>query len=148
MVYIAVAVLAFGPLAPVRAAGAVQYAHDTTQDRSAIAALEQQWLEARDGATLERILAADFVHPVPSGVFLTKAEHIAWVVAHPRPASTEVSFERLQVRLYGSVALANGIVVARAAGRPPQRTIFTDVFVRRGGRWQAINAQENIVVAP
>lgn len=121
---------------------------DTAEARAAIVALEHEWLQARDPAILDRILAADFVHPVPSGDLLTKAEHIAWVAAHPRPASTEVSFESLRVRVYGSMALANGIVIARSAGHPPRRTIFTDVFAYRDQRWQAINAQENVVGAP
>ena len=28
------------------------------------------------------------------------------------------------------------------------RTVFTDVFMYRAGRWQAINAQENVVTRP
>lgn len=36
-------------------------------------ALEHARLQARDGMTLARILAPDFVHPVPSGAFLTRA---------------------------------------------------------------------------
>jgi Domain of unknown function (DUF4440) len=148
MLYVAATILTIGALGPGPTAAAAQQAHDTTQDQAAILALEQKWLRAHDRAMLERILAVDFVHPVPSGAFLTKAQHIAWVMTHPRPASTEVSFETLRVRVYGSVALANGIVIARAPGHPPQRTAFTDVFVHRGGRWQAINAQENVVAAP
>lgn len=128
--------------------GAAQQPGDTARDRAAIVTLEQEWLHARDSTTLNRILAADFIHPVPSGVLLTKAQHIAWVVAHPRPVTTDVAFETLRVRVYGNVAIANGIVLARPAGHPPERTVFTDVFVRRSGRWHAVNAQENVVSAP
>jgi hypothetical protein len=148
MLFVAAMVLMIGALGPGPTAAVAQQADDTAQAQVVIQALEQEWLQARDGATLERILAADFVHPVPSGALLTKAQHIAWVTTHPRPASTALSFETLRVRVYGSVALANGIVIARAPGHPPQRTVFTDVFVHRAGRWQAINAQENIVAAP
>jgi hypothetical protein len=107
--------------------------------------MEEEWLHARDASTLERILASDFVHPVPSGVFLTKVQHVAWAVAHPRPLSIQESFESLRVRLYGTTAIANGVVVAREPGHAPRRTIFTDVFVYRDHRWQAVNAQENPV---
>ncbi|HEU4752157.1 MAG TPA: nuclear transport factor 2 family protein [Armatimonadota bacterium] len=110
-----------------------------------ICALEHEWLQARDAATLERILASDFVHPVPSGVLLTRAQHIAWVVAHPRPESSKARFESLRVRFYGTTAIANGVVVAQAPGQAPRRTVFTDVFVYRDHRWQAVNAQENVV---
>jgi hypothetical protein len=42
-------------------------------NRIAIEALENEWLAAEtDPAALDRILASDFLHPVPSGVELTK----------------------------------------------------------------------------
>jgi len=48
--------------------------------------------------------------------------------------------------LYGDVGIANGSVIATdASGKELDRTMFTDVFVYRDGRWQAINAQENSV---
>jgi Domain of unknown function (DUF4440) len=83
------------------------------------------------------------VHPVAAGVFLTRAQHIDWAVRHPRPAGRRVRFETLTVRLYGDTAIAQGIVLnTNAAGADARRTIFTDVFVRRGGRWQAVSACE------
>jgi hypothetical protein len=109
--------------------------------------VEDEWLRARDAATLERILAEDFVHPVAQGYFLTKAEHIAWFVKHPPPAGLSRRLERLQVRLYGPVGVVNGMVVASQGGGPESRTVFTDVFELRDGRWQAVNAQENVVEA-
>src|SRR5256885_12566676 len=56
----------------------------TRSDREAIIELENEWLShISDGPTLERILADDFMHPVPAGFFLTKQQHIRWAVAHP-----------------------------------------------------------------
>jgi hypothetical protein len=43
-------------------------------DRQELVALENEWVAAHDAATLDRILAHDFIHPVSAGVFLTKAE--------------------------------------------------------------------------
>src|SRR5207249_12187472 len=37
-----------------------------------------------------------------------------------------------------------GVFLTKAQRRE-DRTVFTDVFVRRKGRWQAVNAQENAV---
>lgn len=55
-------------------------------DRAALLAIEQQWLAgAGDAETLSRILADDFVHPVPTGDMLSKAQHIRWSSAHPPP---------------------------------------------------------------
>src|SRR5262249_17367677 len=101
MLSIVPAMLTMGLLNVRRVAVEPAQARDTTQDQTAIRTLEQEWLQARDAATLDRILAPDFLHPVTSGELLTKDQHIAWVVGHPRPESTKVSFESLRVRLYG-----------------------------------------------
>ncbi len=120
--------------------------HSTTRDSLAIVRLEHEWLAARDSTTLTRILAPDFEHPVPSGDVLTRAQHIHWDVTHPRPHGERQRFATLAVRVYGSAAIANGIVLTTdATGRAIRRTLFTDVFVRQHGEWRAVNAQENNV---
>ena len=123
-----------------------QTARDPAKDREAIVALEQEWLHAHDAATLDRILASDFVHVVPVDHFLTKQEHIDWTVKHPEPNERHTKFDKLQVRLYGDVGIVNGSVIATDEnGNELDRTVFTDVFVYRDGRWQAVNGQENAV---
>jgi hypothetical protein len=118
--------------------------HDQTKDRQAILSLEQEWLHAHDAATLDRILASDFVHVIPLDHFLTKQEHIDWFVKHPKPTNRHTKFDKLNVRIYGDVGIVNGSVVATDDNRKElDRTMFTDVFVFRDGRWQAVNAQEN-----
>ncbi|HZT59962.1 MAG TPA: nuclear transport factor 2 family protein [Pyrinomonadaceae bacterium] len=116
-------------------------------DRRALVELENEWLRnEHDGATLERILAPDFVHPVPTGDFLTKAQHIFYSTKYKPPANLRQRFENLSVRVYGDVGIANGVVVTSdERGQEVDRSIFTDVFAYRGGRWQAVNAQENRV---
>jgi len=119
------------------------------QDRQALIALENEWLNANDPATLDRILAPDFVHPVVTGDFLTKQQHIDWVTKHPPPANIKWRFDRLDVRLYGDVGIATGTVVGTDEhGREANRGVFTDVFAYRDGRWRAVNAQENAVQKP
>ena len=50
------------------------------------------------------------------------------------------------MRLYGDVGIVNGIVVAAdTSGKETDRTMFTDVFTYRDGRWVAITAQETPV---
>lgn len=116
-------------------------------DRRALVELENEWLKnEHDAAALERILAPDFVHPVPTGDFLTKEQHIFYSTKYKPPATLKQRFENLSVRLYGDVGIVNGIVVnSDGQGRDTDRTVFTDVFACRGGRWQAVNAQENRV---
>jgi hypothetical protein len=121
-----------------------QPARDPAKDQEAIGSIEQAWLHAHAAATLDRILAADFVHVIPVDHFLTKAEHIDWTVRHPEPKDRHTRFDKLNVRLYGNIAIVNGTVIASDAnGKELDRTAFTDVFAYRDGRWQAINAQEN-----
>ena len=115
-------------------------------DKKDLAEVEERWLHARDEATLDQFLANDFVHPVAEGYFLSKHEHITWFVKHLPPADRKTRFEHLQVRVYGDTGIVNGMVIATdARGKELSRTVFTDVFVYRDGRWQAVNAQENEV---
>lgn len=115
-------------------------------DSETVVSLEHTWLASDDSATLARILAPDFLHPVFTGDIIDKSEHIAFVATHPRPASVRTRFERLDVRLYGSTAIATGIVDATREGSAGvRRTVFTDVFVKRHGLWQAVSAQETEV---
>jgi len=121
--------------------------HTAEQDRQALIALENIWLKGEhDAAVLDPILASDFIHPVVTGDFLTKAQHIYYSTRHVPPANMKNRFDNLSVRIYGDVGIVNGIVVTSDEhGKDVNRTIFTDVFVYRDGRWQAINAQENKV---
>jgi Domain of unknown function (DUF4440) len=114
--------------------------HDSEQ---VIKALEQRWLDNETNpAVLSTILADDFVHVLPTG-FISKADQLDWLKRHPQTPPADRHFEELRVRIYGSTAIANGIVVSRRPGAAsPKKTIFTDVFVKRAGVWQAVNAQE------
>ena len=118
-----------------------------TQDRAALIALENEWLpNLHNPAVLEKILAPEFLHPLPTGDFATKAQHIQFVSTHLPPPNRKQRFDQMQVRVYGDVGIANGIVLTTdEQGREVERTIFTDVFVRRNGRWEAVNAQEDVI---
>lgn len=115
------------------------------QDKAALTEIENTWLKGEhDAAVLEQVLAPDFVHPVVTGDFLTKAQHIYYSTRRVPPPNLKQHFDQLNVRLYGDVAIVNGIVVTSDEnGKQLDRSIFTDVFARREGHWQAINAQEN-----
>jgi len=119
---------------------------DRAQDEELLLSLETQWLHARDAGTLDRILASEFVHIAPGGYVLNKAEHIAWFEKHTPPADREVKLEHVSIRVYGDTGIVNGFVVnIDSQGNGGRRTAFTDVFVFRDGRWQAVNAQEDLV---
>lgn len=127
----------------ISARGIAQQGRDRPRDREAVTQLENQWLHAKDAATLDHILAPDFVHVIPADRFLTKQEHINWFVKHPEAADRRTRFDKFQVRFYGDMAIVNGSVIATDNhGTELDRTMFTDVFILRDGRWQAVNGQE------
>jgi ketosteroid isomerase-like protein len=128
---------------------------DSRKDKQSVIALEQEWLHAKNAATLDRILAPDFVHVLPADHFLTKQEHIDWFIKHPQPESRHTKFDKLEVRLYGDVAIVNGSVVATVdGGKEIGRSMFTDVFVlsrramagsKRPGKYSAGSALKHAI---
>jgi hypothetical protein len=109
-------------------------------DRQALVELENEWLaNEHNAAKLETIIASDFVHPVLTGNFLTKAQHIFYSAKYPPPPNLKNRFGDLTVRLYGDVGIVNGIVITSdEQGKDLNKSIFTDVFVYRRGSWQAV----------
>jgi len=122
---------------------AAQHPAQPDDAQQAIRNLEQSWLENEDNPnTLSTILADDFVHVLPMG-FIGKEDQISYLKKHPQTFRGTKHFDELRVRVYGSTAIANGIVAETPEGSSSARkTIFTDVFVKRHGVWQAVNAQE------
>ena len=108
-----------------------------------VKAVEQRWLENEDRPdVVQSILADDFVHVLPVG-FINKEDQLAFLRKHPNAFPGNKHFEELRVRIYGDVAIATGIVsTVHDPGAKANRTAFTDVFVRREGKWLAVNAQE------
>ena len=108
--------------------------------------LENHWLQKEhDPDALELILAPDFLHVLSSGI-ITKQEHIDYWRKHPAPAGesehrASKHFEEMHVRVYGTVGIVNGMVVADEPSGV-RRTLFTDVFAYRDSKWQAVSAQE------
>jgi hypothetical protein len=116
--------------------------------KSDIARIETRWLhaiETSDVSILNSILADDFIRPAPSaGDFITKSQLLAYYKTHKPSASGLKHIENLQVNVYGTTAIARGNVVSTDTSRRElSRTLFTDVFILRGGLWQAVSAQEN-----
>ena len=103
--------------------------------------LEDHWLQVEDDPNaLQSVLAPDFLHVVPVGI-ISKKEQLDFMRKHPSRDQSSKHFEDMHVRVYGNVAIVNGMVVA-ISGRSIQKTLFTDVFAYREGKWQAVSAQE------
>lgn len=130
-------------------AGSVQ----TPTDAEAIAAIEQQLASAwvhRDQETITSILAPDWSVTDAAGRVLTKEEVIrASFVAMEHRVDTMV-IDDVKVRTFGDTAVATGRTRATgtSGGRSGSAVLrFTDVFVRRAGRWQAV-ASHASAIAP
>jgi ketosteroid isomerase-like protein len=114
--------------------------------RAEILAIEDQWataIERQDGAALERIAAEDFRFLEEDGRWLNRSEYIAARSHTPDNVKSAVQ-DQIEVRKYGDAAIATGrsILHGTRAGKPfVYRFRWTDVYVRRDGRWQAVSGQ-------
>ena len=117
------------------------------KEKQRIIEIEKKWLKNLHNAdSLNSILADDFIHPVSQGIFLTKSQQINCATNHPLPKGMTQKFDSLRVRIYGNVGIASGIVeTVDPQGKSASKSIFTDVFIKQKGIWQAVNAQENVI---
>ena len=100
-----------------------------------------------DPVALEDILASDFLHVVP-GAIITKNQHLRFLREHPAGGKRpEKRFEDLHLRVYGEAGIVNGAVI-ETTDHGERKTLFTDVFAYRDGKWRAVSAQELPVAAP
>ena len=114
-------------------------------DEKQLLDLEQRWLaagEQRDIPLLKEILGDDFVDVSYQGRLRNKTDHLAATLA---PSKSRQTLEELKVRLYGDTGIVNGLdVTVTQDGSATDKVRFTDVFVKRAGRWQAVSAQETL----
>jgi hypothetical protein len=108
--------------------------------------IEREWLRAlvqRDRATLDRILADDFVDSNWKGELRTKSQMLEGLGT----SSPYLQHLRdVKVDLYRSMAVARGLNEIRDKdGRIVMRIRFTDVLIYRHGNWRAVAAQETAV---
>lgn len=113
------------------------------QDKADFTALEARWLHAiaaHDTTALSRILASDFTDTSWNGRVRTRADLLARANAPgPRP---EQRLSDIEVRRFGNVVLVTGQNNISGMGPHEIALRFSDLFVWRQGRWQAVHAQE------
>lgn len=95
-------------------------------------------IERKDGEALGRVLAGDFVYRTPGGEELGREAFLKNIASIPFEILS-VRGENLKVSVFGETAVLTGVQVAtvRTEGGKEEvgRGAFTDVFVRREGRW-------------
>jgi ketosteroid isomerase-like protein len=108
--------------------------------------LEHETMEAikgKDTEALSRILAEDFIFRSPAAPDLTRGQFLNSIKAFPVKVQA-IWGEELKVKVYGQTAVLTGLQRARTASADGKEetsaSAFTDIFIRRKGRWLMVLA--------
>jgi len=121
--------------------------YDRTRAETEIREIEGSWAQVAvsgDPAVIERIFADDFVGVAPDGAHYTKQGFIEDTKARPL-GFTSIEVNEMKVRFEGNVAVAQGHETFTRKDGQRGRFVWTDVLVRRDGKWQLIAAQDAMV---
>jgi hypothetical protein len=116
--------------------------------KAALLEVEQRWADAlsrRDADTVNCILADEFQEVDVDGSILTRADNLA-KIPNRKPGVNRLS-EMTSGRGTGMGYTRGLAELIDADGKVKARVRFTDVFVYRDGRWQAILGQETLLGA-
>jgi ketosteroid isomerase-like protein len=108
--------------------------------------MERDWGQAlvkADVATLDRILADDWFGQGPPGGSSNKAGALADLKSGT-PKYDSVTPGEMKVRVFGDVAVVTGTQDVKSSYKGKDTSghyVWTDVFVKRQGKWQAIVSQ-------
>jgi ketosteroid isomerase-like protein len=116
------------------------------KDENALIQIEHAWagaLEQRDPDALSCILAREFEDADPQGNIFNRAATLAKAGKH-RPVHHELS--EMNAHVYGDVGYIRGLATAvDAQGKIMAKVRFTDIYVYRDRRWQAVAAHESML---
>lgn len=116
------------------------------KDGSALVENEQAWakaLEQRDTAALDCLLAAEFEDAGPDGGLQDRGKTLAAAAKH-RPVHHDLT--EMHAYVNGDFGYIRGLATAvDAQGKVQARVRFTDIYVYRDGRWQAVAAHESML---
>src|SRR3979409_580293 len=117
----------------------------TAEDAQTILQIGSDIMDAiknKDSASLEPMLGDDFIYRTHFGAEANKVEFLKSIASFPLEILA-IRGEDLTVNVYGETAVLTGVQFgeARAEGKVEESAVaFTDVFVRRGGRWLMVLA--------
>lgn len=106
----------------------------------------------RDKAFFERVEADEFIFTDSGGGITTKTEDVA-SLDKPVGEFKLVSYivDEMKVFVYGKTAVVTGRTTTVSRGKDREvtsRSRFTDVFVRRDGRWQIVAGHSSRIREP
>lgn len=121
-------------------------------DARRLLTLEDAWatgLVKRDGALFQRILAPGFIYTEDAK--LSTREDVLRDITTGPDTVTAAQNEDMVPHLFGTTGIVTGwlIVRGRSAGKPfEHRYRFTDTWVKQGGEWQIVAAQDYLASRP
>jgi ketosteroid isomerase-like protein len=121
-----------------------------TKDTLELNQIQQRLIKAwvsKDRATINSILADDWVVTDPGGRVLTKAQVMVEFDSGERQLESG-AIDEVKVRLFGDVAVVTGRTAATGSyqgNRVSVKMRFSDVFVKRNGRWYAVASQATLI---
>ena len=119
----------------------------------ALIQMERDWCSAvlkRDASILDRILASDYTGVGSRGITETKPEALASI--KDMTSTVDVCVDtNFKVRVYGDAAIVTAMATRggtyKGAAYKDRQMLYTDVFVRRDGRWQCVAGHSTLVAA-
>jgi ketosteroid isomerase-like protein len=114
--------------------------------------MEHDWSQAdreRDPAALDRILASDWIGIDFEGAVLTKPQALEGIASGSGSLESTV-LRDMKVRIYGNTAVVTGTDTEKGEYHGQDSSgkyLWTDVFVKRNGRWQAVSSQSTKLAA-
>jgi uncharacterized protein (TIGR02246 family) len=140
------------------AGGTAVKAQDATKKsasdvESVLKQMEQDWTTAeinKDMTAFDRILADDWIQIDWEGKTDTKKQWLEFI-SSPDFKITTARIVEMKVRRFGNVAVVTGVNEEKSTIRGNDtsgRYGWTDVFAKRGGRWQAVASQVTPVPNP
>jgi len=117
----------------------------TANEREELAAVQQRLIAAwihRDRSALEALLGQEWSVTHPDGRISTRAE-VLFDLESGANRLLEGAVDDLCFRIYRNFAVVNGRTRARGEYKRHPYDVklrFTDVFVQRDGRWQAVSS--------
>ncbi len=100
----------------------------------------------KDRATMERLMADDYVYTHSNGAVNDKAADIKETISDDIKWTDRKS-EDLKVRTYGNVAVVTGQETLNGSAKNyvsgPRR--FTEIWVKHSGHWQNVGGQTTLV---
>jgi hypothetical protein len=116
------------------------------RDEKTLVQLEEKWakaLDQHDSQVISCLLADEFQDADVNGAVHDLSEMLARV-AQPRRGMNRL--EDMRAHIYGHAGFVRGINrVSDSTGKVVATVRFTDIFVYRDTRWQAVAGQETLV---